>query len=286
VKYSPLPGVHAPERDVAHAAFRARDHAIGQRGGQRLEQEVAELHGDLPARGHRGGVPRVNDRSRPAPDVDQAIETVVHRDVRIDQALEHVHHARVGLRRGGVGRRLSLVVAAREVDGQAALGDGDGGRELHRFVGDSVAVHEHVRGEAAVGELREGRPRAPLRIVEQLIQVVAQSGGAVLRGQRLDPLRAQPVRRRLGAEVAGDLTRAPEVRADQGEDVLVDLASLHEAHRRDDQPLLVDLARHSDAARGAAAHVHVVGDVRHVAEERAPVEHGGDEGDVVQVHPA
>ncbi len=108
----------------------------------------------------------------------------------------------------------------------------------------------------------------------------------MLDGQGLDPLRAQAVGRGLGAEVARDLARAAEVRADHREEVAVDLAALHEPHRRDDQPLLVDLARHPDAAGSAASHVHVVRDVRHVAEERPLVEHGGDERDVVQVHAA
>src|SRR5207249_4123717 len=90
---------------------------------------------------------------------------------------------------------------------------------------------------------------------------------AVLRHQRLDPERTEAVRRRLGAEVAGDLAGAPEVRPDQGEDVRVDLAALDEAYGRNDQPFLVDLARHADAARGAPAHIHMVRDVRHVAEE-------------------
>ena len=278
--------IDSAERDIAHAALRARHHAIGQRWGQRLEQQIAELHGDLPARGHRGGMLRMDHRAGTAPDVDEPVEAVVHRDVRVDQALEHVHHARVGLRRRRVRGRFALVVAAGEVDGQAAPLDRDGGGELHRLIGDAVAVHQHVRGEAAVGKLREGRARAPLRVAQQLVEVVRQGGGAVLRHQRFDPLRPETVRRGLRAEVAGDLAGAAEVRADHREEVPVDLAVLHEPHRRDDQPLLVDLARHPDAPRGAAPHVDVVRDVRHVAEERSLVEHGGDEGDVVQVHPA
>jgi hypothetical protein len=115
---------------------------------------------------------------------------------------------------------------------------------------------------------------------------VHQGVGAVLCHQRFDPLRPETVRRRLRAEVAGDLTGAAEVRADHREEVPVDLAVLHEPHRRDDQPLLVDLARHPDAPRGAAPHVDVVRDVRHVAEERSLVEDGSDQGDVVQVHAA
>ncbi len=276
---------HAPERDVAHAALGARHHPVGQRGGERLEQQIAELHRDLPARGHRGGMLGVHHRAGSAPDVDEPVEAVVHRDVGVDQALEHVHHPGVGLRRGGVGGRLALVVAVGEIDGQPALLDRHGGREPDRLVGDPVAVHEHVRREAAVRELGEGGPRPALGVAQELVEVVAQRGRAVLRDDRLDPLRAQPVGRGLGAEVAGDLARAAEVGADHREQVAVDLAALHEAHRGNDQPLLVDLARHPDAPGGAAAHVDVVGDVRHVAEERLLVEHGGDERDVVEMDP-
>src|SRR5262252_6831146 len=197
--------IDAAEGDVAHAALGSRHHAIGKGGSERLEEEIAELHGDLPARGYRGGMLSVHDGAGPAPDVDEAIEAVVHRDVRVDEALEHVHHARVGLRRGGIGGRLALIVAAGEVHGEAAAVDGDGGHELHGGVGDAVTVHEHVGVEAAVGELRECRPRAPLRIAEELVEVPVQGGRAVLRGQRLDPLRPEPIGRRLGAEVAGDL---------------------------------------------------------------------------------
>src|SRR5499427_8127416 len=153
--------IDASERDVAHAALGPRHHAVGEGRGDRLEQEIAELHGDLPARGYRGGVLCVHDGAGPAPDVDEAIEAVVDRDVRVDEAPEHVHHARVGLGRRGVGGRLALIVTPGEVDGEAAAVDGDGRRELHGRIGDAVTIHEHVGAEAAVGELREGRPRAP-----------------------------------------------------------------------------------------------------------------------------
>ncbi|HWO05173.1 MAG TPA: hypothetical protein VNQ54_10290, partial [Methylomirabilota bacterium] len=160
---------------------------------------------------------RVHHRAGAAADVDQPVEAVVDRDVRVDQALEHVHHARVGLRRGGVGGRLALVVAAGEIDGHAPPLDGHGGLEPHRLVGDPVAVHEHVGGEAAVGELGEGGAGAPLGVAQQLVEVVGQGAGAVLGGQGLDPLRAQAIGRGLGAEVARDLARAAEVGADHRE---------------------------------------------------------------------
>jgi hypothetical protein len=81
--------------------------------------------------------------------------------------------------------------------------------------------------------------------------------------------------------------KSPEIsRVPRKFEVAVDLPALHEAHRRDHQPLLVDLARHPDAARRSAAHVHVMRDVGHVAEERAAVEHGGDQRDVVEMHAA
>jgi len=79
------------------------------------------------------------------------------------------------------------------------------------FTGWSVTpspVHEHVRGEAAVGELREGRPRAPLRVAQELVQVVNEGGGPVLRHQRLDPMGPQTVRRRL-ARKSPEISRVP-----------------------------------------------------------------------------
>jgi hypothetical protein len=61
---------------------------------------------------------------------------------------------------------------------------------------------------------------------------------------------------------------------------------LDESHRRDDEPLLIDLARHPDAARSAPAHVHVMRDVGHVAQQHAVVEDRRDERDVVEVDAA
>ena len=108
----------------------------------------------------------------------------------------------------------------------------------------------------------------------------------MLGDQRRDALNAEAVGRGLGAEVAGDLARAAEVGADHREDVGVDLAALDEAHAGDDEAFLVDLARDADAAGRAAADIDVMGDVGHVAEQRALVEDRRDERDVVQVHAA
>ena len=228
----------------------------------------------------------VDHRARTALDVDQPVEAVVDRNIGVDEALEHVHHARIRLRGRRIGRGLALVIAPGEIDRHAPAFDRHGGRELHRLVGDTVAVHEHLGAERSVGEFRERRARTTLGVAQQLLEVVSQRRGAVLGDERLDALGAEPVGRRLGPEVSGDLTRAPEVGADQREDVGIDLAALHEAHGRDDEPLLVDLARHADAARRAAAHVDMVGDVGHVTEQHALVEDRRDECDVVQVHAA
>ena len=286
MKYSPLRRVHAAEGDVADAALGAGHHAVRQRGRQRAEEQVAELHGDLPAGGDGGRVLGVDDGAGAALDVDQPVEAVVHRDVGIDQALEHVDDARVGLRRGGVGGRLALLVAAGEIDGQAAGLDRDRGGQLHRLVGDAVAVHEHLGAERAVGELGEGRARAPLRVAQQLLEILRQRGRPVLGHQRRNALNAEAVGRGLGAEVAGDLARAAEVGADHREDVRVDLAALDEAHAGDDEAFLVDLAGDADAAGRAAADIDVMRDVGHVAEQRAVVEDRRDERDVVEVHAA
>ena len=228
----------------------------------------------------------VDDGAGAALDVDQPVEAVVDWDVGIDQALEHVDDARVRLRRRRVGGRLALLVAAGEIDGQAAGLDRDRGGQLHRLVGDAVAVHEHLGAERAVGELGERGARAALGVAQQLLQVLRQRGRAVLGDQRGDALGAEAVGGGLGAEVAGDLARAAEVGADHREDVGVDLAALDEAHAGDDEAFLVDLARDADAAGRAAADIDVMGDVGHVAEQRALVEDGRDERDVVQVHAA
>ena len=64
----------------------------------------------------------------------------------------------------------------------------------------------------------------------------------------------------------------------QVEHVGGDPAPLDQLNRRDDDALLEDLLE------GAA--VDVVGDARHVTDQPAFVVHGGDHGDVVQVHAA
>jgi hypothetical protein len=173
----------------------------------------------------------MHHRAGTTPDVDQAIEAVVHRDVRIYQALEHVDHARVGLGRCRIGGGRALVVAPGEIDGQASALDGHGGREPNGLRGDAVPVHQHVRRESAVGKLCERSPGAPLRVLQQLVQIARERGSAMLRDERLDPLSAQAVRRCLRPEVARDLACATEVRSDHREEVAVDPAAANSPRR-------------------------------------------------------
>ena len=109
----------------------------------------------------------------------QAIEPVVDRDVRVDQALEHVHDAGVGLRRRRVRGGGTLVVAPREIDGHVPLLDVT---VAASFTGSSVMPSPSMRMSARSGrrETREGGPGPPLRVAQELLQVVGEGGGPVL----------------------------------------------------------------------------------------------------------
>ena len=282
----PVVRAAAAEGQVADDALAAGRHPLRHGRCQGLEHQVAQVHRHLPARRHRRRVAGVDDRAGPGADVHQAVQPVVDGNVRVDQALEHVDDGRVGLRVGGVGGGLALRVGLAQVHGHVFAVHGYRHPEAQLLVADPVAVHPRFGRVAAVRESGELGPHAALRVVQQPLHVRGQLPRAVLFHQLAQAAHPQAVGGGLGAEVAGDLVHAAEVGADDLEHALVDHAVAHEAHGRDDEALLVDLAGHPDAARRAAAHVHVVGDVGHKTEQLSVVKHGRDQCDVVEVHTA
>ena len=282
----PGAGMGAPECEIAHDTLAAGHHPLRHGRRQGLEHEVAQVDGHLPAGGDRGGVFGVDDGAGPGADIHEPVQPVIDRNIGVHEALQDVDDGRIGLGEGRVGGGFALRVAVAQIHGNLSPIDVDSHPEADGSLRDAVAVHPGLRGIGAVGELLELGLNPALCVVEQPVHVTGQLVRAVFHQQFPQPPGAQPVGGRLGPEIPGNLMHPAEIGADDGEYTGVDHPVTHEPHRGNDQPFLVDFARDADAARRAAAHVHMVGDIGHEAENRPVVKNRGDQGDVVEVHAA
>ena len=268
-------------------------HRLRPRGKRRGQgrQEGAEDHVDetelrLPASDHRRRPRAVRHAPDRGVEPDDAVEAVVDRQVRVDQALERVRAGREGLGIGGVDGRAPLRIAPGEIERHPVGGDLDPGAESHRLVAVPVRVDRALRLEDAVRQSGDLGARATLGVVEQLLHRGDDRRVAMAPDERLEPPRAGRVRRDLGAEVARGLVLGADLGEDQGEDVVDDPSRLDDLDGRDDHALLEDLPEGADRRRCASADVDVVGEVRDEPEQHAFDEHGRDEADVVQVDAA
>ena len=147
--------------------------------------------------------------------------------------------------------------------------DLDPGPEAHGLVGVAVVVDGALGLVRPRLELRDLRPHAPLRVLEQLLHRREERLAPVAVGQRRDPPHTRRVGRDLGPEVAGRLVLRADLGEDQAEDVVDDLAARDDLDRRDDHALLEHLLERADRRRRAATDVDVMREVRHVAEQHA-----------------
>ncbi len=278
--------VDAPEARVAHHRLRSGRERRGQGGQDGAEDDVDEARLRLPAADDRRRPGAVRDAALRRVEMNDPVEAVVHRQVRVDQALERVRAGGEGLRVRRVDRRAPLWIAARQVEEDAVGRDLDPRPEPHGLVGVAVGVDRALGLVDAERQRGELGPRAPLRVVEQLRHRGHDRGVAVARDERLEPAGPGRVRRDLGAEVTRSLVLRPDLREDQLEDVVDDPPGLDDLDRRDDHALLEHLAEGADRGRRAAADVDVVGEIRDVAEQLSVGEDRRDQADVVQVDAA
>ena len=183
---------------------------------------------------------------------------------------------------------LDLRIGAGPVDHHVVACLADGDEEADRLaVVDAVVVDPVLEAPFAVGQLLQRRPRQPLGVVDDLLEIELRLLGPIARHDLGELRLADMAGGELGPQVAEQLDRQADVLLDERHDGLVELARLVELHRRDAQALGVDLRRVRGVRTGdAAADVDVVADG---AGERQPlalvVERLEDE-DVGQVHAA
>ena len=279
-------GIGSTESRVALHRLRSRDHLLGKRLGQRLEDDVVEADLGLPAGDHGEGVDAVDHCPLRGDHSDVLVEPIVHRQVGIRNALEGVGRRGVGLSIGGIHGSPALRVRPREVEQHPVGVDHHARHQTHRLIGEPVVVDVTFGLVLPLRQLRQFRPRAPIRVGDEFVHVEVHRLRTVAFEQRRQPPHPGVVGRELSPEVARRLALGPNLGNHQPEDVVHDLSRLHQLHRRDDHPFLVDFPESAHTRRGPTADVHVVGQIGEIAVNLALVVERRDHHDVVQVSAA
>ena len=185
---------------------------------------------------------------------------------------------------GRIHRGAPLPVGARKVEQQAIVVDGHSDDQRHWVFCVAVAVQVTLAGKYTLGQLRQLSLRAPVGVLNQLIDVALDRVHAHAVQQRGHPAYAGIIGRDLGAEVAGRLSLCSDLSKHQVEDIAVDLPFHHELDRWNDYSFLIDFAECSYAGWGAAPYVNMMGQACHVADNVAVVEDRRYESNVIQVN--
>ena len=152
---------------------------------------------------------------------------------------------------------------------------------------DAVVVDPVLEAGLAVRQIAQRRPGQALGIVDDLLQIEARGGRAVLAHQ-IDELALRDVAgRELGAQVAEELDRQAHVLFQKREQRFVARAPVVEAERRNPHALLIDLGRIGGIGAGdPAADIGVVADRRGEGQAVAAVEDRLEHEDIRQMHAA
>ena len=265
-----------PESDLADHPFGSGGNGVGQSRSQGLEQHLAEPHRDFPAPDDGSRPAGVHGRTRRSDHLDQLVQALVDRNVRVQQAFQNVDAGGEGLRQVAVHGRRPLPVRSGEVEPDAAAVQRHPGLQVNGPVADPVVVQPPLGFERPPGQALQFGPGAILRVLQQLVDVEVQGVASVTVEQGREAPHSHVVGGDLRPKVSGNLLFRPHVGQEQLPDLAVDLAAGDQLHHRQNEPLLVDLAKGADAGRGASAHVHVMAGVGDVTGQLVPVEERGD----------
>src|SRR5262249_27850407 len=78
--------IDPPKGNVADAPLGASQDTVRQRRRQGFKEQIAQLHGDFPASGYCGGMPRRHHTAGTGADIYESIKTVIDWDIGIDEA--------------------------------------------------------------------------------------------------------------------------------------------------------------------------------------------------------
>ena len=136
------------EDDRRDAVVRRGHGAIRrQQPGESAEQRPGDLVAGDTACAHRGGKPRIDQRSRFGADVDALEHAAVRQQIRIEQRLHRVVHRRTQRAFRHVERTARLCRGAREIHCESVAVHDHGRADRHRIAADPVIVE--IRGELA-----------------------------------------------------------------------------------------------------------------------------------------
>ena len=230
-------------------------HAVGQGGGERLEDGVDGALRGLVVAAHHGsvgvGVQEIAGRHDHA---ERPVAAVVGRHLRRGDRLDRVVHggARDVVR--GVDRAARLRRRPREVERRLVAADLHAHPDRQRSVVDAVVVEPVLAGPHAVGQRAEGRAHRGFGGRVQRLEAGRQRVRAVALDQLAEPARRHVVGRELREQIAPALVAAAQIREDEVDLLLVRPVGREQADRRDAHALLIRLGgpRHVGAGDGAA----------------------------------
>ena len=251
--------------------------AVGRDLGEDPEHQLRDQHAGGEAPEARGRVRRIDEAALRCCHREGPVRAFVVGPLGIAHHLERHRHvgARVVERR--VHGAADLGRGPGEVRGQLVTADRHGERDGLRL-GDALDLHRELLCVPAVREPRDAGSHPGLGATEDLVGHRPERGERELPREPLEPARADPARRHLGAEVADHLLAEPHVPADQREEILVGGAGPVEAQRRDDEALLKDLFAQPRAF--PTTDVHVMHAVDREAEQPVADEGRGRDEDV------
>jgi hypothetical protein len=250
-------------------AVRRGDRKLRDRRRECGDDHVDDALADMRARRGRGGKAAIHQRAGLGDDLVGVEDALVVRHVGIEQGFERVRHRGLGgVRRVDVARHL--LGRTGEVERHAALADGDPALDRQVARGKAVIVHHVLGGIDALGDGGEARAHPRLGARDDLVEGRLEHVRTVALRQLVHAPLAGAAGRDLREVVAAPLVGNALVDQQQREDVLHQLAAAEEMDDRDAQAFLVDLGHAAGhRARRHAAHVGVMRDVRHVADQPA-----------------
>ncbi len=240
---------------------------LGEGAEQRVDDRLPRRQPQVAG----GGIGNIEKRARREMLVDRAVQPLVHRDVRVDEAAQHEQDGGQRLRIGRVDRPARLARGAGEIGPKVRSLNGHGRDHLIAFVEIDPVILDGIGAAIdAVGNGFDAEPHQPLGIIEQLLDDRHQPGKAVFRDQLADPHRGDIASGGQRVDIGGQLARGTAVGPDHARQADIQFARVVELGRRDHQPFVEAFGGvGGQTTRGQAAKVRH--DHHHAAIESRPL---------------
>ena len=281
-----VPRIDATEGDATGRALGVSHRLFRRCFGQGTQGGLTDAQASVGAGAHRRRSGGVADEPGGRDNLNEAIESVVNRNVGINLHAQRIGAGSKGHGDRGVHGTRTLPVTPREIEPDPLVIDIDPDHDADRLAAEAVVFEAVDRLVSALPEISESRSDTALGVVEDILnglrksrrshrsQYLAETGGSHLGGGD------------LCIEVAARFARCTHVPEDQLDDTPVYPAADHELGRRNDQTFLDLFLVQADTTRRTTADIEVMGHRRRVADQFIIGIDRHDNGDIVQVDAA